>query len=155
MPNQKGGQPWKQQKGRDAFRKPTTSTEKGKKVSRGPIWCYNYGGSGHMSNACPKPRRLPGSCFNCGKMGHFSNKCDAPKQTNNPTPRPIQLNAIAFENTVMEGTLVAYSTHAQILFDTGASDSFISSAFVATLGLTPTNTTSFERSQHRWKNLSS
>ena len=82
-------------------------------------------------------------------MGHFSNKCDAPKQTNNPTPRPVQLNAIAFENMVMEGTLVAYSTHAQILFDTGASNSFISSAFVATLGLTPTNTTSFERSQHR------
>lgn len=91
-----------------------------------------------MSNACPKPRRLPGSCFNCGKMGHFSNKCDAPKQTNNPTPRLVQLNAIAFENTVMEGTLVAYSTHAQILFDICASDSFISSAFAATLGLTPT-----------------
>lgn len=132
MLNQNGGQPWKQQKGRDAFRKPTTSTEKGKEVFRGPIRCYNCGGSGHMSNACPKPRRLPGSCFNCGKMGHFSNKCDAPKQTNNPAPRPVQLNAIAFENTVMEGTLVAYSTHAQILFDTGASDSFISSAFVAT-----------------------
>ncbi|XP_062012153.1 uncharacterized protein LOC133728711 [Rosa rugosa] len=131
MSNQKSEQPWKKQKGRDS------STEKGKEVARGPNWCFNCGETGHMSNACPKPRRIPGSCFNCGKVGHFSKQCNAPRRNNNPPPRPVQLNAIACENIVMEGTLIAYSTHAHILFDTGASDSLISATFVTTLGLTP------------------
>ena len=96
-----------------------------------------------MSNACPKPRRLPGSCYNCGKMGHFSNKCDVPKQANNPPVRPAQLNAVVFGKPVMEGTLVVYSTNARILFDTGTSDFFICSTFIATLGLVPSTLDEF------------
>ena len=34
MPNQKGGQPWKQQKVKDAFQKQTTATGKGKELAK-------------------------------------------------------------------------------------------------------------------------
>ncbi|KAK9938756.1 hypothetical protein M0R45_015477 [Rubus argutus] len=134
---QKDNRPWKQHKGRAAFRGVATTVDKGKELANPSIRCFNCGGSGHTAAICLKPRRLPGSCFKCGKMGHFANKCSEPNQAQNPPPRPAQLNVIAFENTVMEGTLIAYSTHARILFDTGASDSFISAAFIATLGLIP------------------
>ena len=136
-PTHKNAQPWKQQKGRDGNRGATSSANRGKEVAKPPVRCFNCGGTGHMASTCSQPRRPFGSCYNCGKLGHFANQCNEPKKVNNPSARPVQLNAIVLEDVVLEGTLEVYNTRATILFDTGASNSFISSMFVVTLGLTP------------------
>ncbi|KAK9907242.1 hypothetical protein M0R45_000972 [Rubus argutus] len=108
---QKDNRPWKQHKGRAAFRGVATTVDKGKELANPSIRCFNCGGSGHTAATCLKPRRLPGSCFKCGKMGHFANKCSEPNQAQNPPPRPAQLNVIAFENTVMEARPISITPY--------------------------------------------
>lgn len=43
--------------------------------------CFNCSAFGHISSACPKEKRVPGSCFRCGEMGHKYQDCPkAPKK---------------------------------------------------------------------------
>jgi transcription elongation factor SPT6 len=54
-----------------------------KKERSGPRACFNCGEEGHMSNACPNPKKErsgPKACFNCGEEGHMSNSCPNPKK---------------------------------------------------------------------------
>ncbi|XP_066164336.1 uncharacterized protein [Oryza sativa Japonica Group] len=81
----------------------------------------------------------PGPCFNCGKHGHFAGKC--PK-LNRTRPRFIQARAnhVSAEEAqaapeVVLGTFPVNSYPATVLFDSGASHSFISKRFAGTHGL--------------------
>ncbi|XP_066162141.1 uncharacterized protein, partial [Oryza sativa Japonica Group] len=81
----------------------------------------------------------PGPCFNCGKHGHFASKC--PK-LNRTRPRFIQARAhdVSAKEAqaapeVVLGTFPVNSYPATVLFDSGASHSFISKRFAGTHGL--------------------
>ncbi|XP_066165912.1 uncharacterized protein [Oryza sativa Japonica Group] len=81
----------------------------------------------------------PGPCFNCGKHDHFAGKC--PK-LNRTGPRFIQAcaNHVSAEEAqaapeVVLGTFPVNSYPATVLFDSGASHSFISKRFAGTHGL--------------------
>nr|ABD91504.1 putative polyprotein [Oryza sativa Indica Group] len=81
----------------------------------------------------------PGSCFNCGELGHFADKCPKPRCTG---PRFVQarVNHASAEEAqaapeVVLGTFPVNSIPATVLFDSGATHSFISKKFVGVHGL--------------------
>jgi len=98
-----------------------------------------------------------GPCFNCGQNGHFANRC--PMKNVNPVTGANQqllqarntnqvqqnyaygrVNHVTTEDAqqapdVVFGMFLANSNPATVLFDSGASHSFISSRFVATHNL--------------------
>ncbi|XP_073024377.1 uncharacterized protein [Primulina eburnea] len=99
-------------------------------------------------------RRNTGACFNCGKMGHRIANCPEPlkKMTwsnTNDTPNKPKENktnarmfAITQEeaddaNDVVAGTIIINKISAYVLFDCGATHSFISKRFTKKLGLIP------------------
>ncbi|XP_062014480.1 uncharacterized protein LOC133731020 [Rosa rugosa] len=104
-----------------------------------PVKCYNCGEQGHISKVCTKAQIRV--CFNCGQPGHISRECTRPqgrRQGNQQRllpPAPARVFAIGQGGTGVEGTLSVYSYLARVLFDTGASHSFISSSVVEVLGL--------------------
>ncbi|BAS93193.1 Os05g0296332 [Oryza sativa Japonica Group] len=88
------------------------------------------------------PQRL---CFNCFEPGHFADKCPKPRrQQGQAPPRPNnggkdvirgRVNHVTAEDVlttpdVIVGTFLVHSIPATILFDSGASHSFISVPFV-------------------------
>jgi hypothetical protein len=96
--------------------------------------------------APPQGNRTGGACFKCGLAGHFAWQC--PTQTTTPgagnqvKPQGQQnfmcgrVNHMTSEEAqqapdVVLGMFLASSHPATILFDSGASHSFISSSFVA------------------------
>nr|AAX95496.1 Retrotransposon gag protein, putative [Oryza sativa Japonica Group]AAX96716.1 retrotransposon protein, putative, Ty3-gypsy sub-class [Oryza sativa Japonica Group]ABA93039.1 retrotransposon protein, putative, Ty3-gypsy subclass [Oryza sativa Japonica Group] len=81
----------------------------------------------------------PGSCFNCGELGHFADKCPKPRRVG---PRFVQarVNHASAEEAqaapeVVLGTFPVNSVPATVLFDSGATHSFISKKFVGMYGL--------------------
>ncbi|XP_061993442.1 uncharacterized protein LOC133711321 [Rosa rugosa] len=104
-----------------------------------PVRCYNCDELGHLSRACTKPRAK--GCFRCGQTGHFAKDCTRPhvggrgNQQRLLPPVPARVFAIGQRGTGVEGTLSVYNYLARVLFDTGASHSFISSSVVDVLGL--------------------
>src|SRR5262249_49308442 len=83
--------------------------------------------------------RVSGKCFNCGDAGHMSREC--PKRRVQAVPgqasRPAKVFTVSAEEAlpadcVTEGTILIYGFSARVLFDSGATDSFIS-AYFATL----------------------
>lgn len=77
-------------------------TEMSINTSLKPIRCYNCNLEGHISSACPNPRREKGSCFTCGSMDHLYQDCprkqsvipkttiNRPKSTNETTTALIE-----------------------------------------------------------------
>ncbi|XP_061993237.1 uncharacterized protein LOC133711082, partial [Rosa rugosa] len=104
-----------------------------------PVRCYNCDELGHLSRACTKPRAK--GCFRCGQTGHLAKDCTRPRvggqgnQQRLLPPVPARVFAIGQRGTGVEGTLSVYNYLARVLFDTGASHSFISSSVVDVLGL--------------------
>ncbi|XP_073153756.1 uncharacterized protein [Henckelia pumila] len=99
-------------------------------------------------------RRATGACFGCGKTGHRIADCpenkrketeakgsstpNKPKE-NKPNARVFAITQEEVENAndVVAGTILINKTSAYVLFDCGATHSFISKRFAKKLGLTP------------------
>src|SRR5512136_2028050 len=95
--------------------------------------------SGQPAQAKKETGAKPGSCFNCGELGHFADKCPKPRRAG---PRFIQarVNHASAEEAqaapeVVLGMFPVNSIPATVLFDSGATHSFISKKFVGMHGL--------------------
>ncbi|GJX24897.1 putative reverse transcriptase domain-containing protein, partial [Tanacetum coccineum] len=116
--------------------------------------CYKCGALNHMSKDCKKPMIL---CYNCNQLGHKSNECPNPKaieakplksikeekveKTGIPTPT-AQAYMMATEEDkvvrdVVTGTILINSIPARVLYDSGASVSFVSLEFSKNLSTPP------------------
>ena len=115
---------------------------------------HNHGRNGnntsngpHRPNSEHKRDINQVTCYNCKNKGHYSNECPEKKNGEATKPNPFQkghVNHVNVEEVFDEpdaviGTFSLNSFTALVLFDTGASHSFISRAFVIKHGL-PTET---------------
>ena len=139
------GNNWKKQKTR--HQTPVRAVPVNQKNS---VMCFNCGERGHISPNCSKPKGR--TCFNCEQPGHMARDCTQPKRIGQGNqqnaqraaqPRQQQqgnarVYAVGQQNAGVEGTISILNYLAKTLFDTGASNSFISRSLVDVLGFTPT-----------------
>ncbi|XP_073034913.1 uncharacterized protein [Primulina eburnea] len=139
--------------GKPPFKRPNQSSGSFKGASSHPTY--------QEPKMCPKCNsrhsgechRHTGSCFNCGKLGHRIANCPEPLERGtkpnvdaNPNkPKENKPNARVFAitqeeaddaNDVVAGTISINEMPAYVLFDSGATHSFISKRFTKKLGLT-------------------
>ena len=107
------------------------------------IICFKCNQRGHYANECKNPV----VCGKCGKPGHVTKDCRVPATGSNalriagptapnqPRARAFNMNiSEAIEDTeVVAGMLLINSKHANILFDLGATKSFIFEDFMKSL----------------------
>jgi len=95
------------------------------------------GGSGQGSSNVP-PNNLP--CWNYNKLGHWSRNCPYPKKNNqkqgNSNVRQgyvhyTTIEEIPADEVVTMGTFLVNQHPVVVLFDSGASHSFMSQTFVS------------------------
>ncbi|XP_075483566.1 uncharacterized protein LOC142523719 [Primulina tabacum] len=140
--------------GKPPFKRPNQSSGPFKDASSHPTY--------QEPKMCPKCNnrhsgechRQTGACFNCGKLGYRIANCPEPlKRSTKPNadanlnkPRENKPNARVFAitqeeaddaNDVVAGTIFVNEMPTYVLFDSGATHSFISKRFTKKLGLTP------------------
>ncbi|GJR54474.1 putative reverse transcriptase domain-containing protein [Tanacetum coccineum] len=85
---------------------------------------YKCGALNHMSKDCKKPMIL---CYNCNQLGHKSNEC----------PNLKAIEAKPLKLIKRKGTILVNSIPARVLYDSGASVSFVSFEFSKNLPTPP------------------
>ncbi|GKE44459.1 putative reverse transcriptase domain-containing protein [Tanacetum coccineum] len=125
-----------------------------------PPKCSNYKKVGHVAKDCrSRPTNANNNnrnnnnnnqkgngCYECEAQGHFRRNC--PKLRNNdrgnqarndraPAKVYVVGNAGANPDNVVTGTFLLNNRYAYILFDTGADQSFVSTAFSSQIDITP------------------
>ncbi|KAK1421015.1 hypothetical protein QVD17_23053 [Tagetes erecta] len=113
-------------------------------------FCFKCGKTSHVTQQCPSPINV---CYNCNRPGHYKSQCPQlqrndgnrtyhkpaqavggvkKEETGNARGRAFQITAEEAKVTpdVVTGKFLVNSTPAHILFDSGASRSFVSTKFV-------------------------
>lgn len=124
---------------------------------KGKAVCYNCGQEGHLSPNCPNPKKNQG-CFvyglndhmarNCPKKGLEGNtsSCSGKLAITGPIPSVGRPSARTFNMTVQDAVastdvvadiIPVNEINAYVLFDSGATYSFIACEFAKRLGLIP------------------
>ncbi|GJS87501.1 putative reverse transcriptase domain-containing protein [Tanacetum coccineum] len=116
--------------------------------------CYKCGALNHMRKDCKKPIIL---CYNCNQLGHKSNECPNPKEIkakplksikeekvdkaelSNPKARLYMMTTEEDKvvHDVVTGTILVNSMLARVLYNSGASVSFVSYKFSKNLSTPP------------------
>nr|CAE54548.1 OSJNBa0084K01.26 [Oryza sativa Japonica Group] len=123
---------------------------------------FNNNAGNNIRNQAPRPVAAPtqqqpakreqgskpGVCFNCGDPGHYSDKCPKPRrvkvvpaQNNSTAPASkARVNHVAAAEAqgapdVILGTFLVNSVPATVLFDSGATHSFLSMSFAGNHGM--------------------
>ncbi|XP_074355987.1 uncharacterized protein LOC141695656 [Apium graveolens] len=109
-----------------------------------PVTCFKCGKVGHYATAC---NQEASKCFQCGKTGHMTKDYPAAAPASSrhsvaasnrvPTARTFNMTVKdAVRNTnIIAGTLLLNSNPANVLFDSGATKSFVSKEFAEKLDL--------------------
>nr|CAI44621.1 B1168G10.5 [Oryza sativa Japonica Group] len=123
---------------------------------------FNHNAGNNIRNQAPRPVAAstqqqpakkeqgskPGVCFNCGDLGHYADKCPKPRrvkvvptQSNSTAPASkARVNHVAAAEAqgapdVILGTFLVNLVPATVLFDSGASHSFLSMSFAGNHGM--------------------
>nr|CAE04776.3 OSJNBb0115I21.3 [Oryza sativa Japonica Group] len=123
---------------------------------------FNNNAGNNIRNQAPRPVAVPAQqqpakreqgnkpvvCFNCGDPGHYADKCPKPRrvkvvpaQNNSAVPASkARVNHVAAAEAqgapdVILGTFLVNSVPATVLFDSGATHSFLSMSFAGNHGM--------------------
>jgi len=121
------------------------------KFKRENVTCNRCNKPEHLAKDCRVNLRrtdTKGKCFNCLEPGHYSNQCPKPRREG-PNAQVNAIEAVPIftqppkdtGRSALEGKILILGNIISILFDYGASHTFISHTIVKSLNLKTENTT--------------